>query len=90
MNQSIILTPDIHSINEPRYISLVESEFGTEDIYQEVPPEYNNEKTIKPFFLEKKMKTNKTLRMSPLTQLYVGSLTIIGLFIVFKLSLAKR
>ena len=89
MNQTVLLKPDIHSLNDPHYISLVESEFDTEDIYQEVPHEYNNEKTIKPYFLEKKMNTNGMLRMSPLTQLYVGSLTVIGLFVVFKLSLGK-
>jgi hypothetical protein len=93
MNQftnSIILKPEFNGIHDPHYISLVESEFDVEPIYQEIPPKKLTGNTIKPYFLEKKMKlNNQSARMSPLTQIYVASLTVVGLFIVFRLSLPK-
>lgn len=93
MNQNtnaIILRPEFNGLTPPHYISLVESEFDVEPIYQTIPPEYSTGKTINPYFLEKKLKLhNRSLHMSPLTQIYVGTLTVVGLFIVFRLSLPK-
>ena len=92
MNQisnSISFKPVYNSQSGPHYISLVDSGFNTEPVYQEIPPEFSSERTIKPYFLEKKMKQYATTRMSPITQIYVASLTVIGLLIVFRLSLSK-
>jgi hypothetical protein len=85
----ISFKPVVNSHMGPHYISLVDSDFDVEPIYQEIPPEFSSERTIKPYFLEKKAKEYATIRMSPLTQMYVASLTVVGLFIVFRLSLPK-
>jgi hypothetical protein len=92
MNQNanlISFKPVVNSHTGPHYVSLVNSEFDVEPVYQEILPEFSSERTIKPYFLEKKMKEYTTIRMSPLTQMYVASLTVVGLFIVFRLSLPK-
>lgn len=87
---TIILKPEINALRDPHYISLVESDFDIDSVYQTVPKNYSTENTIKPYFLEKKLKLrNRPLFMSPLTQLYIASLTVVGLFIVFRLSLPK-
>lgn len=91
ITNTIVFKPEINGLQDPHYISLVESDFDVEPIYQKVPSDYlTGNNTIKPYFLEKKLKLrNRALHMSPLTQLYVGALTVVGLFIVFRLSLPK-
>lgn len=63
---------------DPYYISLVHSEYATDY------PETTGQNKIMPY-LDKKRKPF----MTSIAQLYIASLTIIGLFIIFRLSLAK-
>lgn len=90
ITNTIILKPEINALRDPHYISLVESDFNIDSVYQTIPKNYSTANTIKPYFSEKKLRQrNRPIFMSPLTQMYAASLTIVGLFIVFRLSLPK-